>query len=126
MKAKKESFAARLNRLFEEKRKADGTQYTQTEVVEGTKGIVTRVYLWKLLTGRAANPGLRVIRVLAEFFGVDPSYFFDGDDIKTALAMESQGRDAFLDQIALRSPELDDHAKQAVLNMIESILNSKK
>jgi transcriptional regulator with XRE-family HTH domain len=126
MKVKKENFAAKLNRLFEEKRKPDGTQYTQTEVIENTKGVLTRVYLWKLLTGRASNPGFRVIQVLAEFFGVDPSYFFESDEAKTALEIDSQKRDAFLDQIALRAPELDDDAKQAVLHMIESILKPKK
>lgn len=126
MKAKKETFAEKLNRLFEEKRKPDGTQYTQTEVIESTKGVLTRVYLWKLLTGRASNPGFRVIQALAEFFGIDPNYFFESDEIKTALATDNQKRDAFLDQIALRAPELDDDAKQAVLLMIESILRSKK
>ena len=126
MKVKKENFATKLNRLFEEKRKPDGTQYTQTEVIESTKGVLTRVYLWKLLTGRASNPGFRVIQVLAEFFGIDPNYFFESDEIKTALATDNQKRDAFLDQIALRAPELDDDAKQAVLLMIESILRSKK
>ncbi len=126
MNVKKEDFAAKLKRLFEEKRKPDGTQYTQTEVVENTKGVLTRVYLWKLLSGRASNPGFHVIQALAEFFGVDPSYFFESDETKAELAKENQERDAFLDQIALRSPDLDDDAKQAVLHMIESILKSKK
>lgn len=126
MKAKKETLAEKLNRLFEEKRKPDGTKYTQTEVIENTKGVLTRVYLWKLLTGRASNPGFRVIQVLAEFFGVDPNYFFERDVIKTTLAIDNQKRDAFLDQIALRAQELDDDAKQTVLLVIESILKSKK
>jgi transcriptional regulator with XRE-family HTH domain len=126
MIGKKEDFAGKLNRLFEEKRKSNGTQFTQTEVVENTKGVLTRVYLWKLLTGRASNPGFRVIQVLSQFFGVDPNYFFDSDEMKAALAIDNQERDVFLDQIALRSPELDDDAKQAVLHMIESILKSRK
>ena len=126
MKVKKEEFAAKLNHLFYEKRKADGTQYTQTEVVEGTKGILTRVYLWKLRKGRATNPGLHVIQILAEFFGVDPSYFFEGDEIKEALEKESHERDILLDKIALRSSKLDDDGKEAVLIMINSILKSKQ
>ncbi len=126
MKVKKEDFAKKLRRLFEEIRKPDGTQYTQTEVVENTKGVLTRVYLWKLLTGRATNPSLRVIQVLAEFFGVDPNYFFDNEEMKEILATESREQDAFIEQIALRSPELDDDAKKAVLHMIESILKSRK
>ena len=126
MKVKKENFAAKLNHLFEEKRKPDGAQYTQTEVVESSNGVLTRVYLWKLRKGRASNPGFHVIQVLAEFFGVDPSYFFDNDEMKVALAKERQERDKLVDQIALRSSELDDNGKQAVLFMIESILKSKK
>ena len=126
MKVKKESFAAKLNRLFEEKRKPDGTQYTQTEVVEGTNGVLTRVYLWKLRKGRASNPGFQIIRTLAEFFGVDPSYFFEGDEVRAELAQEIEKRDELVDQIALRSSELDDTGKQAVLYMIESIVKSKK
>lgn len=126
MVAKKDNLAAKLNRLFDEKRKPDGTQYTQTEVVEGSKGMLNRVYLWKLRTGRATNPGFHVLQALAAFFGVGPSYFFAGDEIKAESAREGQKRDELVDQIALRSSVLDDNGKQAVLYMIESIAKSKK
>ncbi len=126
MKVKKENFAAKLNRLFKEKRKPDGTLYTQTEVIESTKGVLTRVYLWKLRTGRASNPGFLVIQALAEFFGVDPSYFFVNDKMSKEFAKQSQKRDQLVDQIALRSSELDDKGKQTILYMIESIVKSKK
>src|SRR5574340_513780 len=119
-------FAAKLNRLFEEKRKPDGTRYTQTEVVEGTKGVLTRVYLWKLRKGSATNPGLHVVQALANFFGVEPSYFFGGNEGKTEASKEEQKRDKLMDQIALRSVELNNEGKQAVLFMIETILKSKK
>jgi transcriptional regulator with XRE-family HTH domain len=126
MKVKKETFATKLKRLFEEKRKPDGSQYSQTEVVEGTNEMLTRVYLWRLLTGRASNPGLQVIQALADFFEVDASYFFESDDINAELNRESEKRDQLVDQIALRSSELDSAGKQAVLYMIESIVKSKK
>jgi transcriptional regulator with XRE-family HTH domain len=126
MKNKKENFASKLNLLFENKRKPDGSHYTQTEVIEGTRRVLTRVYLWKLRKGRASNPGFHVIQVLAGFFGVDPSYFFDSDEMKVALARENLERNKLVDQIALRSSELDDKGKQAVLYMIESIIKSKK
>lgn len=119
-------FAAKLNRLFEEKRKPDGTRYTQTDVVEGTKGVLTRVYLWKLRKGSATNPGLHVVQALANFFGVGPSYFFEGNEGKTEASKEEQKRDELMDQIALRSVELDNEGKQAVLFMIETILKSNK
>ena len=112
-------------RLFEEKRMPDGSQYSQNEVVEGTDGVLTRVYLWKLRTGRASNPSFQIIQALAEFFGVDPRYFFENDDQRIEL-QENEKRDQLVDQIALRSSELDNAGKQAVLYMIESIVKSKK
>ena len=126
MKDKKENFAAKLNRLFEDKQRPDGTPYTQTEVVEASNGMLNRVYLWKLRKGTASNPGFRIIQFLSSFFGVDPSYFFEAEELKTAFAKESQRRDVLVDQIAFRSSQLDDDGKQAVLYMIESILKTKK
>jgi transcriptional regulator with XRE-family HTH domain len=126
MKDKKETFARKLNRLFEGKRKPDGTLYTQTEVVEASKGMLNRVYLWKLRKGRASNPGFRIIQFLSGFFGVDPSYFFESDEARTIQVIESLKRDALVNQIALRSSELDDNSKQTILRMIESILEPKK
>lgn len=126
MATKKDNLAAKLNHLFEEKRKPDGTQYTQTEVVEGCEGMLNRVYLWKLRTGRATNPGFHVLQALAAFFGVEPSYFFESEEIRAESAEEEQKQDELLNQIALRSSELDDDGKQAVLHIIESIVKSKK
>ena len=124
MEDKKDNFSDKLNRLFEEKRKPDGTQYSQTEVIEGTKGVLTRVYLWKLRTGRASNPGFHIIKAIADFFGVDPSYFFEGNAMEAGFIQEAQEND-LVDRIALRSSKLDKDDKQAVLYMIESILKSK-
>jgi len=125
MNPQNENFSAKLNRLFEESRKPDGSQYSQAEVVEKTKGALTRVYLWKLRKGSASNPGFHVIQALADFFGVDPSYFFESDELNTEQIQWSLTNDALVDQIALRSSELDDEGKQAVLDMIESIAKSK-
>ena len=126
MKVDEDSFATKLNRLFEEKRKPDGSQYTQTEVIEFTKGTLNRVYLWRLRKGTASNPSLHVIQALAGFFGVEPSYFLGNEVVKTEHSKKIQKRDAAVDRIALRSSQLDDKGKQAVLYMIESILKSKK
>lgn len=124
MDNKPDNFAEKLNRLFEEKKKPDGTPYSQTEVIEGTKGVLTRVYLWKLRTGRASNPGYHIIKAIADFFGIDPSYFFESDETEAGFIKEAQEND-LVDQIALRSSRLDKDGKQAVLYMIDSILKSK-
>ena len=126
MKGKKEGFAAKLNRLFADKRKPDGSQYTQTEVAEASDGLLNRVYIWRLRKGKAPNPGMREIQFLASFFGVDPSYFFESDEAKVASVIENLKQDAIINQIALRSSELDDRGKQTILLMIDSILKSKK
>ena len=105
---------------LKKKRKPDGTPYTQTEVVESAQGILTRVYLWKLRKGTASNPGLHVIQALAKFFGVAPSYFLENEVLRTEYSKRNQKRDAVVDRIALRSSQLDDKGKQAVLYMIES------
>ena len=123
MENKKENFSKKLNCLFEEKRKSDGSKYTQTEVIEGTKGVLTRVYLWKLRTGRASNPGYQIIKAIADFFGVNPSYFFvEGDQVAT----QPQEPPDIVDQIAFRAGELDEEGKQTVLKMIDYILEQRK
>jgi transcriptional regulator with XRE-family HTH domain len=74
------NLAEKLEKLFEEVRKPDGSKYTQTEVVEGTNGVLTRVYLWKLRKGHATNPGFHIIKALADFFGVDTNYFSQDEE----------------------------------------------
>lgn len=114
------NFALRLNRLFEEKKKPDGKQYSQTEVLEGTHGTLTRVYLWKLRNAHALNPSFQVIRGLADFFGVDPGYFFEND-----APSETTGTN-LVHEISARVSTLNLQEQQTVLFMIEAIQKSQK
>jgi transcriptional regulator with XRE-family HTH domain len=115
------SFSNKLNRLFAENRKPDGTRYSQKEVLESAPGVLTRVYLWRLRKGKAARPSYPVVKALADFFGVDPSYFFADD-----IASDANGHKSDLSQqIALRSADLDIDGQKAILMMIESIKKSK-
>ncbi len=118
------NFALRLNRLFKEKRKPDGKPYSQTEVLDGLQGVLTRVYLWRLRKGLAMNPSLQVIAGLADFFAVNPGYFFENDQ-PTMATVSGQPKD-MLYEIGLRSARLDPEAQQMVLFMIDSIVKSKK
>jgi transcriptional regulator with XRE-family HTH domain len=83
MTEQEDNLAEKLEKLFDEVRKPDGSKYTQTEVVEGTNGVLTRVYLWKLRTGRATNPGFHIIKALADFFQVDTNYFSENKESTT-------------------------------------------
>lgn len=115
------NFALRLNRLFKERRKPDGKSYSQTEVLNGLQGVLTRVYLWRLRKGLALNPSFQVIAGLADFFAVSPSYFFESD----LPPADDQSRDLAY-EIGLRSSRLDPERQQMVLLMIEAIVNAKK
>ena len=114
--------ADRLEKLFETVRKADGSRYTQTEVVEGTHGVLTRVYLWKLRTGRATNPGFQIIKSLADFFQVDTNYFTQSEvDAAGETVARPAGR--YLQAILERAGQLDDKAQKAILDMLDYLLS---
>lgn len=119
------NFAAKLNRLFEEKRKPNGARYSQKEVFESAPGVLNRLYLWRLRKGKAFRPSYPVVKALADFFGVPPSYFFENGEIAAEPAEDSQ-KNELIHQIALRSSGLDKDGQQAVLFMIDSILKSKQ
>jgi transcriptional regulator with XRE-family HTH domain len=123
MAAKESIFARKLETLFDEVRKADGAKYTQAEVVEGTNGVLTRVYLWKLRTGRAGNPGFHIIQALADFFKVDVGYFsHNGED--SAEREQPQPAGKYFDEIVNRASQLDDQAQKALLSLMDYIIST--
>jgi len=119
--AQNRDFAQKLERLFDEVRKPDGSRYTQTEVVEGTGGVLTRVYLWKLRTGKAVNPGFHIVRALTDFFGVDPGYFFEDQETPE---LPPSGR--YIEEITRRAALLDDAGRKMILELIDFILKMRK
>jgi transcriptional regulator with XRE-family HTH domain len=117
------NLADKLEKLFDEVRKPDGSKYTQTEVVEGTNGVLTRVYLWKLRTGRATNPGFHIIKALADFFGVDTNYFSEEEIFADKEKTRPVGR--YVDEIQARAHKMDEKARKAVLDMMDFILSTQ-
>ncbi|MGC1378464.1 MAG: helix-turn-helix domain-containing protein [Anaerolineales bacterium] len=115
------NFALRLKRVFKEKTKLDGKPYTQAEVLEGLHGVVTRVYLWKLRNSRASNPSMQVVNGLADFFGVDPGYFFEIDDSQAGSLQNNLAR-----EIGIRAVVLKPEEQQIVLYVIEAIRTAQK
>jgi len=85
-------------------------------VAEGTHGVLTRVYLWKLRTGRATNPGFQIIKALADFFQVDANYFTQGE---VGAAGEPLARPAgrYTQAIQERAGQLDDKAQKAIMDL---------
>jgi transcriptional regulator with XRE-family HTH domain len=121
----KDGFATRLNTLLELKRKPDGTRYTQEEIVQSARGVLSRAYLWKLRTGRAKNPGFQIVQALADFFGVDIHYFTveESDGIEM---IDRAREDELLYQITIQSSMLGREGKLALLGMIDFILKNKE
>lgn len=117
------TFAEKLERLFQEKMKPDGTPYTPTDILDATSGILTRVHLWKLRNGQADNPNLKTILALADAFGVPSSYFFESDTSKAEFDEHNQREEL---HVLLRSFGLDKSEQKAILLMIETIKKSKK
>ena len=119
------TLAEKLKNLFEENRKPDGSKYTQTEVVIGTDGVLTRVYLWKLRTGRATNPGFHIIKAIADFFGVDVNYFSESEEV-TADKEITKPTGKYFQEIQARAVKMDDRTQKAILEMMDIILSTQK
>ena len=74
------TLAGKLNLLFETVQPAGRGPYTAREVADGIRshgGSISDVYIWQLRTGRRTNPTREHLQSLADFFDVDPAYFFD-------------------------------------------------
>jgi transcriptional regulator with XRE-family HTH domain len=112
--------ADKLNLLFEKKRKRDGSSYTQEEVIQGTHGVLTRAYLWKLRTGRAENPGFKIVQALADFFAVDLNYFRTDAD-QPAEIVEKSLRDDLLNELLLRANMYSDETIQVIIGVMEYV-----
>ena len=68
-------FTARLQQLFARVRRPDGRAWTLKEVARETGLSVS--YIWRLRSGKTANPTRDVMERLARFFGVPVTYFLD-------------------------------------------------
>jgi len=113
-------FAKKINTLFDVKTKRDGSKYTQEEVIQGTNGVLTRAYLWKLRTGRARNPGFNIVQALADFFEVDINYFRVDEDEEKEL-LEKARRNKLVSEVALRASMYSEETVLAIINMMEYI-----
>lgn len=124
--------AQRLDYLFKTVKRPDGSEYSYEDVQKGTNKAVTAAYVWRLRTGKAANPGYWIIKALSDFFNVNPNYFFQ-DEQKAKAIVEDRANSNLAERfqnssvrdVALRASELDESGRQAILGMIEYILQEK-
>lgn len=72
-------FAARLDDLFSRPREPGWAPPTNRAVAIALTArgyAVSAPYLSQLRSGQRANPSPRIVAALADFFGVDPGYFY--------------------------------------------------
>ncbi len=122
--SKPSTLAERLDWLFNHVKKPDGKPYTYQEVADGTAELgyrVTSTGIWKIRNGETQNPGYLVLQVLAQFFKVSPSFFYDEqlsphdlDTLHLVDLLQKQG----VGEIALRSSELPPSGREAVLQIL--------
>ena len=116
--------ASRLEHLFANKLRPDGRRYSQDDVVQGCRGEITRVYLWKLRTGRARNPSMRVIQALANFFGVSVDYFSRAD-VDQLFEDQQTLENPLVRQMAEKLAMLDERGRWVILNLIDYLLQAR-
>ncbi|MFG1872047.1 helix-turn-helix domain-containing protein [Micromonospora arborensis] len=90
-----ELFAARLNELFEEKRRPDGKRWENSQVAAVIGKSRQAIHSLRHPDGGGRGPTFEMITLLAGFFDVDPNWFFrplsegpkaGGDELTTRLA----------------------------------------
>ena len=119
-----ESFTSRLNYLFETRRDADGEPFTNNAVLAGIsdagEGTISRGYLSELRNGIKDNPTIKHVEALANFFGVDPSYFITEEGRareRLAEAMQSFG----VRDLALRAEGVSSQSLNAVADILDRL-----
>jgi transcriptional regulator with XRE-family HTH domain len=112
--------AKRLDLLFRTVTKKGGKEHSYREIEELAGGATSSTTIWKLRTGRTRNPSLKTLQALGTAFQVPVAFFFDEDLTPEDVSKyrHQYRSEQMVEQIALRSYDLDDEGKQAVLNMI--------
>ena len=121
-----DSLAEKVDHLFLTVRRPDGREHTYDDVESGTRGRVSRSYVWKLRKGRNRNPSLEVVEALSEFFGVPAGYFFGppigaNEEAASAAAVAALLRDEAARRLLEGSRGLSPAAMAALLAMLDHL-----
>ncbi len=122
-----DTIGQKLDLLFRTITKPDGSEYNHREVAEGIGNKASSAYLWRIRNDKpgAQKPGFEIIEALAEFFGVPTDYFSSNQPMTEAfeqnLELAATLRQAGVQRIALRSKDLNEEGKKAILEVIKHI-----
>ncbi len=132
----KRDIAARVNHLFEVIRnQKTGEAYTNAEVARmslrgltARDGGITEEEIRGLRSGEIPNPSVNQVAALADFFGVQPSYFVDQRqepvllDEETISALEDETTNAILHK-SIRLPPRERDMILAIIQQFENLNN---
>lgn len=127
-----DSFADRLNQLFETQRDPDGKPWTNVAVAKAMHNIGfpgAPGYLSQLRNGQRDNPTLAYVKAVATVFGVPASYFTEDideaarfrDDHAVLAALQDSG----IAGLALRAQDLDRESLDSIKAIIDAVRKLK-
>ena len=120
--------AERIDMLLQVCTKDDGKPFSYRDIEAMSAGALSSAACWKLHTGRIKNPSSRAIGALSKAFKISADYFF-GENLtpKNARRKIAEYRDsALVDRIATRISQLDERARQDILQMIEYVRKAQE
>lgn len=112
-----QELAEKVNFLFQQCRDENGDRYNFSDIERLTNGKLDQSWLWKLAHAQTSRPSLWSLKALTDFFGLDPSFWFNPLDegLKSKVVVQQE-----VQFIALRSSELTPEARKVILNLIDS------
>ena len=120
--------AERIDLLLQVCTKDDGKPFSYRDIEAMSAGAISSAACWKLHAGRIRNPSSKAIGALSKAFDISADYFFD-DNLTAENAQrkiaEYQNA-ALVDHIATRTSELDERARQDILEMIEYVRKAQQ
>ncbi|SKF70622.1 ESX-1 secretion-associated regulator EspR [Mycobacteroides abscessus subsp. bolletii] len=120
-------FAQRLRHLFETVYPAGRGPLSLSEVSAGlaARGVEVSVpYLSLLRRGERVNPAPEIVAALAEFFQVNPAYFYNAEyaeSVDRDLGWLVTLRDLEVREIATRSYALSPESRRVVADIVERL-----
>ncbi|HEY6309719.1 MAG TPA: hypothetical protein VIY52_02780 [Streptosporangiaceae bacterium] len=126
------SLADKVNWLIDSARPAGRGSCSNAEVAgligQATGERVSYTTIWKLRTGQAANPQMKLIEAMARTFGVPPGFFFADYDTGQAGLLQEEVELLALARSASISPAqlrpilgLSPAARQAITDLIVAV-----
>ncbi|WP_224392850.1 helix-turn-helix domain-containing protein [Pseudonocardia sp. ICBG1293] len=124
---------ARLNYLFEHVRpEGEDRRYSGRELVAAVNEAdveLSESYLSQLRRGMTGNPTLRVLKGIADFFGVRVGYLLDDPEavraVEAQISLRAAMRDAQVQDVAYRAAALNASQRVAFDELLTDLIQKR-